>query len=65
MLDTCFIVPHSDAINELAIELKQDYHLKIPDAIIAATALYSDIPLITADKDFTKIKELDIILIEL
>lgn len=65
MLESCFIVPHSETINELAIKLKQDYHLKIPDALIAATAINSDIPLITADKDFTKIQELDIILIEL
>ncbi len=32
--------------------------MKLPDAIIAATAIHLQIPLITADKDFEKVEEL-------
>jgi hypothetical protein len=55
-------VHHSDAIDEQAIALKQ---LRTPDAIIAGSALYLNLPLLTADVGFLKVKKLDIILIEL
>ena len=54
----------SENIKRLTIQLKQTYTLKIPDAIIAATAIYLKLPLLTADKDFKKIKELDLLLIQ-
>ena len=38
--------------------------MKLPDAVIAATALYLDIPILTADKDFAKIKNLDLLLLK-
>ncbi len=56
---------HHDGIDKYAIEVKQKYNLKIPDAIIAGTALYLDVPLLTADTDFIKVKPLDIVLIDL
>jgi predicted nucleic acid-binding protein len=34
----------------------------LPDGIIAATSLFLNVPLITADKNFKKIKNLDITL---
>lgn len=37
------------AIEELAIYLRRKYRLKLPDCIIAATASYMGIPLMTAD----------------
>jgi len=45
--------------------LKKKYSIKLSDAIIAASCLVYDIPLVTADKGFSKIKELDLVLIEL
>jgi hypothetical protein len=57
-------VLHNDTIDKLAIALKQQYNLKIPDAIIAGTSQYLEVPLLTADMGFLKIKTLDIILIE-
>jgi predicted nucleic acid-binding protein len=39
--------------------------LKIPDAIVAATTHLLQLPLITADKTFTKVKTIDCILIEI
>jgi predicted nucleic acid-binding protein len=64
IIDNCTIVSLSEYIKRLTIQLKQNYLLKIPDAIIAATAIYLNLPLLTADKDFKKIKELDLILIQ-
>mgnify|MGYP003350379093 CR=1 FL=1 len=55
---------HTQAINEVAISLKQKQSIKTPDTLIAATALMHGLPLLTADKGFTKIKSLDIVLIE-
>jgi len=52
-------------ISELTIKLRRRYSLKLPDAIIAATALSLEIPLLTADKDFAKIKEIDCFILEL
>ena len=61
MIYDCFLLRLNDSVKQVAIELKQKYSLKIPDALIAATAIYHDIPLLSADKDFVKIKELQFI----
>jgi predicted nucleic acid-binding protein len=42
-------------------DLKQAYPIKLPDALIAATAIYLDIPLLTFDKGFKNISELQLI----
>jgi predicted nucleic acid-binding protein len=65
MLNTCFKVNHNQAISELTIQIRRDYNLKIPDAIVAATTHLLQLPLITADKTFTKVKTIDCILIEI
>lgn len=44
---------------------KQEFKIKVPDAIIAATSIHKNIPLITFDKGFDTIKSLDLILLEL
>jgi tRNA(fMet)-specific endonuclease VapC len=36
------------------IQIRQQIQLKLPDAIIAATALQAEAILITADKEFSK-----------
>jgi predicted nucleic acid-binding protein len=56
MLGASMKLAHTDAINEKAIALKQRYALKTPDAIIAASALHHELPLLTADTDFSKSK---------
>jgi predicted nucleic acid-binding protein len=65
LLENLEICPLSDPVKELAINLKQNYKIKLPDAIIAATAIKRNLTLLTADKDFAKIKELELVLIEL
>jgi predicted nucleic acid-binding protein len=64
MLDSFAIIDINDKIKSLAITLRRKYTIKLPDCIIAATAIYYDSPLITSDKGFKKIEELDLILYE-
>ena len=64
VIGNCTIIPLSENIKHITISLKQIYTLTIPDAIIAATALYLNISLLTADKDFKKIKELNLTIVQ-
>lgn len=49
-------------IKVVAIKIRRNYRLKLPDAIIAATALHLGLPLITRNvKDFKDIPELRLI----
>lgn len=64
MLSYCVIVDINNAIKSEVIRLKRSYKIKLPDSIIAATALYLDLPLITADKGFSRIGELNLIMYE-
>jgi tRNA(fMet)-specific endonuclease VapC len=41
--------------------LRRDYRLKLPDAIIAATALTSEATLVTADDDFRRVSGLAVL----
>ena len=43
-----------------AIEIRKKYRLKLPDALIAATAISMKIPLVTNDHDFERAKELNL-----
>ncbi|MBV7440917.1 PIN domain-containing protein [Weeksellaceae bacterium TAE3-ERU29] len=64
LITDCFYIDWNLKIKETTIKLKRNYNIKLPDAIIAATSITYGIPLVTADKGFSKIKELDLILIE-
>jgi predicted nucleic acid-binding protein len=58
MIKGCFVAEINPAIKQIYIELRRKYSIKLPDAIIAATAIYLDMPLLTSDKGFQKIEEL-------
>ncbi len=60
LLTTTIIQTNMD-ICEKASKLRLSYAIKLPDAIIAATAQYLGLPFITADAAFFKIKEIEII----
>ncbi|MEY4538677.1 MAG: hypothetical protein RLZZ306_434, partial [Bacteroidota bacterium] len=48
-----------DEIVEKTIEIRRIYKIKLPDALIAATAIVFDLTLVSRnDKDFTQIPEL-------
>ena len=56
------VVYISDEIIEMTIDYRKTVKLKIPDAIIAATAKVKELTLVTADKSLTqKLKELKIV----
>lgn len=54
----------NEGLKSKIIEMRNQYRLKLPDAIIAASAIVNDIVLITADKGFKKVAELQLIIIE-
>ena len=55
------VIPLEDEIANLTMDLRRKYKIKLPDAIIAATALYHDLALVTRnEKDFEGIKGLEI-----
>ncbi|KIC91945.1 PIN domain-containing protein [Flavihumibacter sp. ZG627] len=61
MLGECVLLSLNGNIKEKYVEVRRKYHLKLADAIIAATAIASNIPLITSDKQFTTVKELKLV----
>lgn len=50
---TC--IPLSDAVETRAIELRRSLKIKLPDAIIAATALEAGLELLTLDQGLAKV----------
>ena len=46
------------------IEIRNTYRLKLPDAIIAATAIINNAIPVTADNDFKRVKELELMSIK-
>ena len=51
------IVGWNDVVRDRAIKLKRNYKIKLPDAIIIATAIYLKVPFLTADREFLKVSE--------
>ena len=64
MIARCDVIPLNTAVKERAISVRRMYGTKLPNSIVAATALELGVPLITADKGFKKITELDLRLLE-
>jgi predicted nucleic acid-binding protein len=62
-LDFCTIIPLTNSIKNEAIRLKQEFKVKLPDAVIAATALTEGYTLITADNGFRRFTSLPVILV--
>ena len=60
-IDDCIIIDLNEDIKENVIKLRRKYKIKLPDSFIAATSEYFDLPIITADKGFNKIEELNIL----
>lgn len=65
LLNDCTVIDINLAIKSKTIAIRRKHKIKLPDAIIAATAIILDLPLITADKGFKKVDGLTLILFEL
>ena len=63
LLNDCEEISFLKDVKEKAIELRKKYKTKLPDAIVAASAIVNNLPLITADKGFNQIQELNLQLI--
>ena len=55
-VNQCTILPLNDNVVNKSVELRRDYKIKLPDAVIAATALVLDFILVSRnDDDFKNI----------
>ncbi len=60
-LSDCILLELNPEIKKNTIDFRVAYKLKLPDAIIAAKVNYYQLPLVSADKFFSKVKEIEII----
>jgi predicted nucleic acid-binding protein len=60
----CKVINIDNSIKNFYSSLRKKYNLKLADAIIAATSISLGIPLITADKQFQIVSELNLIAYE-
>ena len=65
MINGCVLVEFNNEIKVEAIKLRRAYRLKLPDAIVAASAKYMRLPLLTADKDFQKVSNLELLFVDI
>ena len=56
-LDQCLIIGAEPEVRRYAIDFRKQTGLKLPDCIIAATAAYLNMPLVTGDKGFDKLQD--------
>lgn len=63
IISDCKVFQLSEEIKNKTIFLRRTYGIKLPNAIIAATAIVNNLILLTADKGFSKISELQMILL--
>ena len=62
LLNSVSEIPLHEEIIRLCISLRQNYSIKLPDAIIAATARYANFPLMTRNMtDFERVPELKMV----
>ena len=59
-LEDCTIIELNEDIKSIYINLRKKCRIKLGDAATAATALFLDLPLMSADKGFNKIEELQL-----
>lgn len=64
LISECKVLGINQKIKESTVTFRSNYGLKLPDAIIAASAEYFNIPLFTADTALEKVNELNIVLFE-
>ena len=64
-LNALHIIHTNDIICEIAADLRKSYKIKLPDAIIAATCFFLNLPSVTFDEIFFKIDDLKILKLSL
>jgi len=61
-IESVSIINIEEKVKANAIKIRRNTKLKLPDSIIAASALAYKLPLITADKAFKRVSTLDLFL---
>ena len=64
-IDAIGLIGLDSNVKSRAIELRKEYRLKLPDAIIAASAIENDLQLVSLDKDMANISGLRVYPIKL
>lgn len=60
-VDTVGLSKDDSELLETAVRFRREYGLKLPDAVIAATAIVRRAGLVTADEDFGKVNGLSVV----
>jgi predicted nucleic acid-binding protein len=64
-ISDCHVVEFNTKMKEVIVSLKSQHKTKLPDAIIAASAMVESLSFLTADKGFSKFEnELDVLIFE-
>ncbi|HBH24195.1 MAG TPA: VapC toxin family PIN domain ribonuclease [Cytophagales bacterium] len=61
-LKECTIIDINRKIKDLTIGIRRKSKLMMPDSIVAATAYFMNLPLLTADKQFERLEEIDVVI---
>lgn len=64
-IDDTVVIDINDRIKRKALSVWQESNSQLPDAIIAGTAISEQLPFLSADSDFERLKELQLFLYEL
>ncbi len=64
LLKEASVIDINAEIKAQVIAIRKKYKLKLPDAIVVASALYSNLPLVTADKQLSQVEDSTILLYE-
>lgn len=64
VLENFIVVDINNEIKENTILIRSELNLKLPDSIIAATAMFLNLTLFSADKEFRKVNNLSLLLFE-
>ncbi len=62
-LNQCTIVDISPSIKKKVVQIRSQIKLKLPDSIIAATAIDQNLPLLTADQRLQKVPWLNTLIV--
>lgn len=64
MFSEIVVIDLNTSVKQHTVAIRRKSKVKLPDAIIATTAMSLGVPLLTADADFKKIKSLELLLLE-
>jgi predicted nucleic acid-binding protein len=60
-ISQCTVVDINQNIKGIVVDLRRKYRIKFPDAIIMASSIYYNVPIFTADVDFKKVEEINLL----